>query len=133
MTTNRIFKRKNNNIFFAIVASVLLLSIFLLMMMGVYMQEEEECYENLHIQTKQFKDDFAGQLQSDSEALALVANLAGELYKTGQDMNLVFDSYEPTGFVSNVGILQPDDTFLTKKGVLNFNGILSFAEEVSKC
>ena len=132
MTTNRIFKRKNNNIFFAIVASVLLLSIFLLMMMGVYMQEEEECYENLHIQTKQFKDDFAGQLQSDSEALALVANLAGELYKTGQDMNLVFDSYEPTGFVSNVGILQPDDTFLTKKGVLNFNGILSFAEEVSK-
>ena len=132
MTTNRIFKRKNNNIFYAIVAAILLLAIFLFMMMGVYMQEEEECYDNLHVQTKQFKDDFTGQLQSDSEALALVANLAGELYKTDQDMQLVFDSYEPTGFVSNVGILRPDNTFITKKGVLNFNGILSFAEETKK-
>lgn len=132
MTTNRIFKRKNKNIIFAMVATILLLSIFLIMMGGIYAREEAECYENLHVQTKQFKDDFTGQLQSDSEALSLVANLAGELHKTGQDMQLVFDSYEPTGFISNVGILQPDNTFITKKGVLNFNGILSFAEEVNK-
>ena len=132
MTTNRFLKRKNNNIFFALIATLLLLLIFSLMMMGIYEREEAECYENLHIQTKQFKDDFTSQLHSDSEALRLVANLAGELYKSGQDMHLVFDSYEPMGFVSNVGILQPDNTFITKKGVLDFNGFLSFEEEEKK-
>ncbi len=132
MTTNKIFKRKNNNILFAVIASVLLLLIFSLMMMNVYNQEEEECYETLHVQTKQFKDDITQQIQSDSESLGLVANLTGELYKTGKNMQLVFDSYEPTGFISNVGIFQPDNTFITKKGVLDFNGILSYAEEVQK-
>lgn len=132
MTTNRFFKKNNNNIFFAIVTAVCICVVLLFMMTRVYIREEQECYENLHIQTKQFKDDITMQITSDSEMLSLVANLAGELYKANSDFHLVFDSYEPTGFVSNVGILQKDNTFITKKGVLTFEGAISFEEEVKK-
>ena len=33
------------------------------MMEVVYIREEQECYENLHIQTKQFKDDISAMYQ----------------------------------------------------------------------
>lgn len=129
MKTNRIF---NNNIMTAIVAVLLLVGIFATMVTEIYAREEAECYEDLHIQTKQFKDDIEQQIASDREMLSLVANLAAELYQSEQEMNLVFDSYEPTGLISNVGILQPNNTFMTKKGLLDFTGRLSFVDEVKK-
>lgn len=102
------------------------------MMFEIYTTEETEAYEILHIQTKQFKDDIKGQISSAQGTIALVANLASELYEKNVDFSLVFESYEPTGLISNVGILQPDNTFVTKKDILNFNSVLSFEDEAAK-
>ena len=102
------------------------------MMEVIYTKEEQECYENLHIQTKQFKDDLRRRIESDQETLSLVANYAAELYENDRDLSIIFNSYAPTGLIENVGILMPDNTFITKKGVLDFNGKVSFAEQSAK-
>lgn len=124
--------RFRGNIVSTVVASVLLCVVFIIMMEVVYIREEQECYENLHIQTKQFKDDLRRRMNSDRDTLSLVASYAAEFYENNRDLGLIFRSYEPTGLIENVGILMPDDTFITKKGVLDFNGKLSFAEESAK-
>ena len=132
MTTNRVFNRKNNNILYTVTSIILLCSIFAVMMFEIFTREEKNCYETLRVQTEIFKDDIEEQIRYDRETLALVANLASELYEKNADFSLVFDSYKTTGLISNVGILQPDNTFVTQKGILDFNGMLSFSEEAAR-
>jgi len=132
MTIKEFTKKQHNNIFYTFVAAMLLCVIFLVMTSNIYLKEEADCYEYLHLQTKQFKDDIKNQIDSDKETLSLVANLASQIYEKNQDLKLVFDSYEPTGLISNVGILLPDNTFVTKNGTLNFEGSISFDEEITK-
>ena len=114
MTTNRVFNRKNNNILYTVTSIILLCSIFAVMMFEIFTREEKNCYETLRVQTEIFKDDIEEQIRYDRETLALVANLASELYEKNADFSLVFDSYKTTGLISNVGILQPDNTFVTQ-------------------
>ena len=120
------------NVVSTVIASILLCVVFIIMMGVVYIREEQECYENLHIQTKQFKDDLRRRIESDLETLSLVASYAAEVYENDRDLSLIFESYEPTGLIENVGILMPDNTFITKKGVLDFKGKISFDEEIEK-
>lgn len=132
MRKNGILRRQHGNVFSTVIAALLICAVFLVMIEVVYVQEEQECYENLHIQTKQFKDDIQRRIASDSEMLSLVANYTAELYENNRDLSLIFNSYEPTGLIENVGLLMPNNTFITKNGTLDFNGKISFYDEIKK-
>ena len=101
-------KHKYTNIFYTLITGILLCAVFLAMVSFFYISAEQEAYENLHIQTKQIKDDMKLQLISDRENLSTMANFAAKLYSDGESYNLMFDSFKPIGLIENIGIL-PDE------------------------
>ena len=125
-------QHRKNNILYTIVAAILLLIVFLSMVSYFYYAAEDEAYENLHVQTKQIKDDLELQLLSDRENLATMANFAAKLYSDGESFDLMFNSFKPIGLIENIGILMPNNTFVTRAGALNLNGQISFDEEAAK-
>ena len=125
-------KHKQNNILYTMITAVLLCAVFLAMISYFYSAAEAEAYETLHVQTKQIKDDISLQLLSDRENLSTMANFASKLYSDGESYNLLFDSFKPIGLISNIGILNPDNTFVTKTGSMNLEGRISFEEEMDK-
>ncbi|MBR2404330.1 MAG: GGDEF domain-containing protein [Clostridia bacterium] len=106
--------------------------IFLTVVSYFYASAENEAYESLHVQTKQIKDDMQLQLLSDRENLATMANFAAKLYSDGESYNLMFESFKPIGLIENIGILTPDNTFVTKVGSVNLDGRISFEEEKAR-
>lgn len=125
-------KSKQHNILYTIVTAILLCTVFLGMVSYLYNKTEDEAYENLHVQTKQIKDDIILQLISDRENLATMANFAAKLYSDGDDYSLLFESFKPIGMIENIGILNADDTFATKAGVSKMQGAISFEEEKAR-
>ena len=125
-------KSKQHNILYTIITAITLCAIFLVMVNYLYNKAEDEAYENLHVQTKQVKDDLILQLTSDRENLSTMANFAAKLYSDGEDYNLLFQSFTPIGMIENIGILNKDNTFSTKAGTIDVSGILSFEEEKEK-
>ncbi|MBE7044065.1 MAG: GGDEF domain-containing protein [Ruminococcaceae bacterium] len=125
-------RQKQNNILYTVVTAVLICSLFLAMVTSFYLEAEHEAYEMLHIQTKQIKDDLTLQLKSDRENLVTMANFAAKLHSDGESYSLMFDSFKPIGLFSNIGILNPDHTFVTKVGTVDLNGKISFAEEAAR-
>ncbi|MBR2847029.1 MAG: GGDEF domain-containing protein [Clostridia bacterium] len=125
-------KHKQTNIIYTIVTVILLCAVFLTMVSYFYIAAEKEAYENLHVQTKQIKDDMELQLLSDRENLETMANFAAKLYSDGESYSLMFDSFKPIGLIENIGILNPDNVFVTKAGTINLEGQISFEEEKAK-
>ncbi|MBQ4516027.1 MAG: GGDEF domain-containing protein [Clostridia bacterium] len=125
-------KQKQNNILYTIIAAVLICAVFLGMVTSFYFAAEKEAYEMLHIQTKQIKDDLTLQLKSDRENLITMANFAAKLYADGEGYDRMFDSFKPIGLFSNIGILNSDNTFITKMGSIDLNGKISFQDEASR-
>ena len=121
-----------NNILYTIIAAILLCIVFLSTVSYYYYAAEDEAHENLYMQTKQIKDDIELQLLSDRKDLATMANFAANLYSDGENFDLIFNSFKPIGLIENIGILMPDNTFITKAGTLNLNGQISFDEEAAK-
>ncbi len=127
-------KKKNGqpNILYTILTAILICASFLTMVRFFYTEAGNEAYEMLHIQTKQIKDDLTLQIKSDRENLITMAHFASQLYVDGENYDSMFDSFEPIGLFSNIGILNPDNTFVTKKGTIDLNGKISFYDEVAK-
>ena len=125
-------KHKQTNIIQTIITVILLCIVFLTMVSYFYKSAENEAYENLHVQTKQIKDDMELQLLSDRENLATMSNFAAKLYSDGESYNLMFEAFKPIGLIENIGILNPDNTFVTKAGSINLDGRISFEEEKTK-
>lgn len=125
-------KHKQTNIVHTLITVVLLCTVFLTMVSYFYISAENEAYENLHVQTKQIKDDMQLQIMSDRENLATMANFAAKLYSDGESYALMFDSFKPIGLIENIGILNPDNTFVTNAGMIDLNGNISFEEEKTK-
>lgn len=123
---------KQNNVIYTVIVAFLLCVVVLSTLGHFYITAEDEAYEALHIQTKQIKDDIILQLTSDRENLLTMANFAAKLYSDGDDYSLLFDSFSAIGMIENIGILNRDNTFVTKNGVTDLNGILSFEEEKEK-
>ena len=121
--------QKQNSVLYTMVTAVLLCTLFLAMVNYFYTTAERDAYENLHVQTKQIKDDISLQLLSDRENLATMANFAAKLYSDGESYDLMFDSFKPIGLIENIGILNPDNVFVTKAGTIDLNGLISFNEE----
>ena len=125
-------KQNRANIIYTIIASILICSVFIGMVDYLYSKTQEVAYENLHVQTKQIKDDIILQLTSDRENLETMANFAAKLYSDGSSYNLLFDSFKPIGMIENIGILNPDNSLTTKNGTTDLNGAISFEKEKEK-
>ena len=125
-------KYKQNNIINTIITAILLSVVFLGMVSYFYKTAEEEAYETLHVQTKQIKDDITLQLISDRENLATMASFAAKLYSDGESYDLMFQSFKPIGLIANIGILNPDNVFVTKTGSMDLDGLISFEEEKAR-
>ena len=122
-------KEKQNNILYTIVTAGLLCVVFFAMVVSFFIKAEDDAYEMLHIQTKQIKDDLTLQLKSDRENLVTMANFASKLYADGKGYERMFDSFKPIGLFSRIGILNPDETFITKDGTYDLKGKISFEEQ----
>ena len=124
-------KQRKNNILYTIVTAILICAVFFAMVVSFYLQAEEDAYEMLHIQTKQIKDDLTLQLTSDRENLVTMANFAAKLYSDGENYDRMFESFKPIGLLSNIGILNPDNVFVTKVGSVDLSGKISFEQEAA--
>ncbi len=125
-------KQKQHHLLYTVITAVLICAVFLGTVNIFYTKAENEAYETLHLQTKQIKDDLTLQLLSDRENLSTMANFASKLYANGESYNLMFDSFKPIGLFSRIGILNSDNTFITKDGTYDLNGKLSFYAESIK-
>ena len=125
-------KQKNHTALYTIVSILLIIAIFLAMTISLFSQAEDDAYEMLHIQTKQIKDDLTLQLKSDRENLVTMANFAAKLYADGESYDLMFQSFKPIGLFANIGILNADNTFVTKVASIDLDGKISFAEEAAR-
>ncbi|MEE0945334.1 MAG: GGDEF domain-containing protein [Acutalibacteraceae bacterium] len=125
-------KHRRHNISYTVITAFLLCVVFLTMVASLYINAEEEAYENLHSQTKQIKDDITLQLVSDRENLATMANFAATLYSEEERYDIMFESFKPIGLIENIGILNQDNTFVTKSGVMDVSEYISFEEEANK-
>lgn len=115
-----------------LVVVILLGTVLLLMLRQVYAFSEEQALERLHLETRQIKEEINLQMLSDRENLQTMAGFAAELYDRGESFELMFEAYESTGLFANIGILLPDDTFLTKRGILKPHEDFVFTEELQR-
>ena len=125
-------KYKQHYVVQTIITAILLIAVFIAMIGNFYVKAEKTAYEHLHTQTKQIKDDITLQIVSDRENLATMANFAAKLYSDGESYNLLFDSFKPIGLIENIGILNPDNTFVTKAGSIDLDGAISFEDEKAR-
>lgn len=125
----KIFRGK---ILYTFLAALLLCSVFLTMIGFIYDNAKEQAFEQLHLQTKQIKEDIYVQMNSDLENLRTMASFAAKLYDDGESYDLIFDSFKSIGLIKNIGILLPDNTFITKIGTIKLNETVSFADEAAK-
>ena len=125
-------KNRQHYVFYTVITAALLCSIFLAMVGFLYVDAKNEAEENLHVQTKQIKDDITLQLISDRENLSTLANFAATLYSEEERYDIMFESFKPIGLIENIGILNSDNTFITKTGTINTGETFSFEEEVKK-
>jgi diguanylate cyclase (GGDEF)-like protein len=125
-------KHKRHNILYTGITAFLLCVVFLTMVSHLYISARNDAEENLHVQTKQIKDDIILQLISDRENLSTMANFAAKLYSDGERYDIMFDSFKPIGLIENIGILTPDNNFVTKAGFIDLNGKIAFDEEKQK-
>ena len=122
-------KYKQHYVVYTVLTAILLSAVFLAMAGYFYTTAEAEAEEDLHVQTKQIKDDIILQLISDRENLATMANFAAKLYGDGESYDLMFESFKPIGLIENIGILNSDNVFVTKTGSMDLDGLISFEEE----
>ena len=125
-------KHSQHYVFHTVITAVLLCSIFLAMVGFLYVDAMNEAEENLHVQTKQIKDDITLQLISDRENLSTMANFAATLYSEEERYDIMFESFKPIGLIENIGILNSDNTFVTRTGTIETGETFSFEEEVKK-
>lgn len=122
-------KKKQNNFLYTLITAVLICALFLSMIIAFYIDAENEAYEALHLQTKQIKDDLTLRLKSDRENLITMASFAAKVHTDGDNYSIMFESFKPIGLFDSIGILNPDNTFITKDGVKDLDGKISFEEE----
>lgn len=125
-------KRRNHHIIYVVITAAVICAVLLAMVSFLYDVAEDEAYEMLHLQTKQIKDDLSLQMRSDRENLETMANFAAKLYADGESYDRMFASFKPIGLIANIGILNADNTFVTKAGKLDLNGKISFEEEAER-
>ena len=129
MYSNSKNKRFNKKVVYTVVVAVVLFAMFLSVVRISYNQALEDGFENLHMQTKEIKEDIELQVFSDMENLQTMANFAAKLYSDGEDFDILINSFRAIGLIENIGILMPDNTFITKMGKIKLPEDVSFEQE----
>lgn len=125
-------RQQLDKIAYTLSAIVLLCAVIVTMIGHMYKFSEDEAFERLHLETQQIKNNINHQMFSDRENLQTMANFASKLYSDGESFELLLNSFKEIGLFENIGILQPDNSFITKAGILNLNGKISFYDEVQR-
>ena len=131
METNKILKQGRITLIYTALAIFLLCSVFMLMVGYIYQDAENRAFEQLHHTTLTIKENLNLQFASDMENLSTMASFASKLYSDGDGYSLLFDSFKPIGLIQEIGILMPNDTLVTKKGVSDVSTKISFDEEIN--
>ena len=133
MSSKNIKSKKSGINFIYTVSTVLILCLLFLGTIGfIYNHEEAVALENLHVETKQIKDDIQLQIHSDKENLSTIASFAEKLYADGKDINTVFHAFESIGLIEKLVILLPDNTLISRKGEFLPDIQIDFEEELKK-
>lgn len=125
-------KHNLGQVTYTLLTIALLCSVIITMVSYVYTFSEQRALEQLHIDTKQIKTDINHQMISDRENLITMANFASKLYSDGESFDIMLQSFEEIGLISDIGILMSDNTLVTKKGSIESVEGISFEEEVKK-
>lgn len=126
------FKHNLKLIVYAIITVAMLCATIGIMVMSIYSSSEGEAFDNLHKETRLIKRDINLQMYSDRENLMIMSNFASKLYENGESYELLFRSFEEIGLFEDVRVLMPNNTMVTKAGVIADVGDLLFEEEVKK-
>ena len=138
ISKNKIVFKK---ILYSLILSVMLCLVFWLMISYVYDNAEKNASEELHVYTKEIKDDINIQLQSDTENLFSLANIASKLYTQAavsgdeyseEAYDFLFKTYEKTGLIEHVGLFFPNNTLMTRMGSISLTGKLLFENELKE-
>ena len=112
---------------------MLMLIVLVATILGVigymYSHSESEAFERLRLETVKFKSNITLQMVSDRETLRSIANLVSEHHNDVEGYIKVCKNFEEFGLCENIGILMPGDKLVTKHGVTDVEGILSFDYE----
>lgn len=107
----------------------------------VYDNAEKNASKELHIYTKEIKDDINIQLKSDTENLFSLANIASELYTQAtisgneyseEAYDFLFRTYVKTGLIEHIALFFPNNTLITRLGSVSLTGKLLFENEVKE-
>ena len=126
------FKLIRQKVIYTVSAGVLICAAIFSMMLYIFVHSEEEAFHTLHMETQQIKNTIELQFFSDRENLITMANFASKLYSDGESFDLLFNSFEKIGLIENIGILLPDNSFITKKGTIDVSDVISFEEEAQR-
>lgn len=122
-------KQQLDKAIYTAAAVLLICVVFVTSINHTYRFSEGESFEKLHMETQQIKNSINNQIISDRENLQTMANFASKLYSNGESYELLFDSFKEIGLFENIGILLPDNRFITKMDTLNLSGKISFDDE----
>ena len=126
------FRNIRSKIVYTILLVILLCSVLLSITSYVFIDAENDSFYDLHIHTKEIKDEIELQMMSDRENLSTIAQFASKLYSYGENFDILTRSFRSVGLIENICIFMPDNTFVTKNGVVNVNSDLSFEEEAKR-
>lgn len=125
------YKYIRSKVLYTMVMVLVLVSMLFFIVNYVFTKAEADAFELLHLQTKEIKENIEIQVVSDMENLSTMANFAAKLYSDGESYDLIFNSFEAVGLIKNIGILTPENKFLTKMGEMEVDRV-SFDQEMRR-
>ena len=84
---------------YTLTVAVVLIAILVTALSYVYIVAERDGMDSLHTQTKEFKDDLTLQIISDRENLYTMSLFASKLYREGEALRLIVESFKPIGLI----------------------------------
>ncbi len=124
--------KKWNVLYNTVVAMILICVVFAVLMSFFYQYAENKAYDELRAEATYIEKDLSIRIKADRRNLINLANFAATLYADGRTYDIMLESFEPIGLVTNIGILTPDNTFITKVGSMDLSGKISFEDEAKK-
>lgn len=114
------------------VAMILICLVFAAMLSYFRYDAKSKAYDELRAETAYIEKDLSLRISADRSNLINLANFAATLYEDGRSYDTMLESFEPIGLVSTIGILNPDNTFVTRLGSIDLSGKISFEAEAEK-
>lgn len=125
-------RERHGLIYDTLAAMLLICTIFAVLIGFFYNYAKNKAYDELHAEASYIKRDLSIRVRADRKNLINLANFAATLYEDGRSFDTMLESFEPIGLVSTIGVLTPDNVFVTKVGSMDLSGKISFEEEEKK-